>query len=75
MTPVFFSTTVIGRRMPNLVYMLGYESLAAREKCWQAFLRDPEWIKLRDTPGNSDAEIVSNISSAMLSPLSFSQVK
>lgn len=75
MIPVFFGTTVIGRRMPNLVYMLGYESLAHREKVWQAFGRDPEWAKMRDTPGNSDAEIVSNISSAMLSPLPFSQVK
>jgi hypothetical protein len=75
MIPVFFGTTIIGRRMPNLVYMLGYESLAHREKVWQAFVRDPEWIKMRDTPGNSDAEIVSNISSAMFSPLPFSQVK
>lgn len=75
MIPVFFGTTVIGRRMPNLVYMLGYENLAAREKVWQAFLRDPAWTKLRDTPGYSDAEIVSNISSAVLSPLPFSQIK
>jgi hypothetical protein len=75
MVPVFFGTTLIGRRMPNLVYMLGYENLAAREKVWQAFLRDPEWAKLRDTPGYSDAEIVSNISSALLSPLGFSPVR
>ncbi len=75
MIPVFFGTTVIGPKQPNLVYMLGYENLAAREKVWQAFLRDPEWAKLRDTPGNSDAEIVSNISSAVLSPLAYSQIK
>jgi hypothetical protein len=75
MIPVFFGTTIVGKRMPNLVYMLGYESLAHREKCWSAFVKDPEWIKMRDTPGNSDAEIVSNISSVILSPLSFSQVK
>ncbi len=75
MVPVFFGTTIIGKRMPNLVYMLGYESLAHREKVWGAFVKDPEWVKMRDTPGNSDAEIVSNISSVMLSPLSFSQVK
>ena len=75
MIPVFFGTTIIGRKMPNLVYMLGYESLAAREKVWSAFVRDPEWAKLRDTPGFSDAEIVSNISSVMLSPLAFSHIK
>ncbi|BDC49306.1 hypothetical protein F183_A16220 [Bryobacterales bacterium F-183] len=75
MIPVLFGTTVVGRRMPNLVYMLGYENLAAREKVWQAFVRDPEWAKLRDTPGLSDAEVVSNISSVLLSPLGFSQVR
>lgn len=75
MIPVLFGTTVIGRRMPNLVYMLGYENLAAREKVWQAFGQDAEWAKLRATPGLSDAEIVSNISSVLLSPLPFSHVK
>ena len=75
MVPVLFGTTVIGRRKPNLVYMLGYENLAAREKVWQAFGKDAEWAKLRETPGLSDAEVVSNISSVLLSPMGFSQIK
>lgn len=75
MVPVFFGTPVAGANQPHLSYMLGYESLAQREKLWQAFLADPEWLKMRAKPGLSDAEIVSNISASFLRPLPFSAVK
>jgi hypothetical protein len=75
LTPVFFGETIAGRRMPNLTYLLAYDSLAAREKNWAAFLADPEWQKLRAKPGLSDAEIVSNISNIMLRPLPFSPIR
>lgn len=74
LTPVFFSRTIIGSRMPNLTYMLVHENLAGREKSWAAFGGDPEWKKLRSTPGYSDAEIVSNITTVFLRPASYSQI-
>lgn len=75
MRPVFLAATIIGPRMPNLVYMLSFDDLAAREKAWKAFGADPEWQKLRSAPGNSDAEIVSNISNSILTPLPFSPIR
>lgn len=75
MVPVFFGTAFVGANMPNLTYMLGFESLAAREKAWRAFGSDPEWQKMRVRPGLSDGEIVSNISSMMLAPLAFSPIR
>jgi hypothetical protein len=75
MRPVFFAETIVGEKMPNLVYMLSYDDLASREKLWKAFGADPEWQKLRSAPGNSDAEIVSNISNSLLQPLPFSPVR
>jgi hypothetical protein len=75
MQPVFFGETIVGDRMPNLVYMLSFENLAAREKLWQAFGADPEWQKLRVQPGFSDAENVSNISNSILRPLPFSDIR
>ncbi len=75
MQPVFFGETVVGPKQPNLVYMLSYEDLAAREKAWRAFGSDPEWQKLRVKPGYSDAEIVSNISNYLVTPLSFSPIR
>src|SRR5271167_1957141 len=41
MRPVFYGETLIGSGMPNLVYMLGFDNLAARVKLWQAFGADP----------------------------------
>lgn len=75
MAPVFFGRTVYGQNMPNLTYMLGFDSLADREKAWSAFGSDEDWKKLRSTPGLSDPEIVSNISNSILRPLPFSQVR
>lgn len=73
--PVFFGETVFGQKQPNLTYMLGYEDWNARDANWKKFLSHPEWIKLRATPGWSDAEIVSNISSMFLRALPFSPVR
>ena len=75
MTPVFFGETIYGPDMPNLTYMLAYDNLAHREKTWSAFVSDPDWVKLRATPGLSDAEVVSNISSTFLRPLPFSPIR
>jgi hypothetical protein len=74
MLPVFFGETLIGRNLPSLTYLLAYDDLAARDKVWKAFAADPEWQKLRATPGLTDPEIVSNISNAILRPLPFSQI-
>jgi hypothetical protein len=75
MAPVFFGETLVGRNLPNLTYMLSFESLAARDKLWGAFGADPEWQKLRAQPGYADAEIVSNIGNAILRPLDFSPIR
>jgi NIPSNAP len=74
LTPVFFGRTLAGPRMPNLVYMLVHDNMAGREKSWDAFRNDPEWKKLSATPGYSDAEIVSNITTVYLRPTAYSQV-
>jgi hypothetical protein len=74
LAPVFFGETLIGPKQPNLIYLLAFEDMAAREKHWAAFGADPEWKKLSATPGYTDAEIVTNISSVMLKPLACSQI-
>lgn len=75
MVTVFFGQTIVGSHMPNLTYMLAYDDLAARDKVWRAFSADPDWQKLRVTPGLTDAEIVSNISNMILQPLPFSPIR
>ena len=75
LNPVFFGETIFGANMPNLTYMLWYDSLAAREANWKKFVSHPEWDKLKTTPGLSDGEVVSNISNSMLSPLPYSPIR
>ncbi|HEY3742315.1 MAG TPA: NIPSNAP family protein [Bryobacteraceae bacterium] len=75
MQVIFFAETIVGQNMPSLTYMLAYDDMAARERLWKAFGSDPDWKKLRGEPGLSDAEIVSNISNILLSPLAFSPIR
>jgi hypothetical protein len=70
--PVFFSRTIVGPKMPNLVYMTVHDNFAAREKAWAAFSADADWKKLNGTPGFEN--IVSNISIMFLSPTPYSQI-
>jgi hypothetical protein len=74
LTPVFFARTVVGVRQPSLSYLLTFPDMAAREKAWSTFRADPQWQKLKATPGYTDAEIVSNISDVLLRPAAYSQI-
>ena len=73
--PVFFGETIAGDRMPNLTYMVWHDSLSAREANWRNFATSPEWKKMAATPGLSDGEVVSNISTYLLSPVNGSQIR
>ncbi|MDB5294659.1 MAG: family containing protein [Phycisphaerales bacterium] len=74
LTPVFFASDLTGEGLPSLTYMLTYPDMVAREKAWAAFRADPEWAKLRTTPGYTDAEIVTGIDNQVLAPTAYSQV-
>jgi hypothetical protein len=75
MRPVFFGVTIVGPKQPNLMYMLSYDDLAARERLWRAFANNPEWKKISAAPEMRDAEIVSNITNIILQPLTFSAIR
>jgi len=74
LTPVFFGRNTVGPRLPSLTYMLVFPDLATREKNWGVFRDDPEWNKLRASPGLSNAEILTNINVQILRPTEYSQV-
>ncbi|MGO8734928.1 MAG: NIPSNAP family protein [Terriglobia bacterium] len=71
---IFYGDTLIGSRLPNLTYMLGFEDLADRTTKWNAFRSAPEWKKLSTSPRYAFEEIVSNITNIVLSPAPFSQI-
>lgn len=73
--PVFFGEALAGRRIPNLTYMVAFESVAARPETWRKFATSPEWDRMKQTPGWSDAEVVSNITNATYTGLPFSEIR
>ena len=73
MLPVFYAETVAGPNMPSLMYMLGFDDLAARESCWRASGSDPAWKTLGAQ--YPDVATVPNLNISFLSPLAFSDVR
>jgi hypothetical protein len=72
MDPVFFGESLIGPKLPNLTYMLGFDDMDAKEKAWSKFRVDPDWLKLKANTYYKDT--VSNITNIMLRPASCSQI-
>ena len=73
--PVFFGEAIAGERMPHLTYMVGFDDMGAREKAWDTFRANPDWARVRNKPGWTDAEAVSNIHAAFLRPTGYSQIR
>ncbi len=69
-----FFTTLIGESNQQLVYFLVWDSLADREKKWNAFATDPEWLSAR-AETEKDGQIVANVENQFLVPTAFSSVK
>src|SRR3981189_443953 len=69
-----FFTTLVGESNQALPYLLAWESLADREKKWNAFQSDPDWIAAR-AKTEEDGQIVGNIVNQLLGPTSFPSVK
>ena len=69
-----FWTTLIGESNQELTYLLAWESLAEREKKWNAFMADPDWVSAR-AASEKDGAILLNASNQILQPTAFSAVK
>jgi hypothetical protein len=69
-----FWTTLLGKSSQEINYMLAWDSMAEREKRWDAFLADPEWVAVV-AKTEKDGQLVDNISSQLLAPAAFSAVK
>ena len=68
-----FWTTVIGESNQTLHYMLAWESLADREKKWNAFQADPDWIAAR-AKMMENGQIIANVKNCILAPTPYSAV-
>jgi hypothetical protein len=70
--PVFFSQTLVGSQMPNLVYMVSGENKEEHKKHWKVFFDAPVWKKLSGDPQYKDN--VSRVISLFLKRTAASQI-
>ena len=69
----------IGYWVPNdgsntLVYIVAHKSKAAADASWDAFRKDPEWLKVKaETEANG--KIVDKVVSVYMAPADFSKIK
>ncbi len=73
--PILYSSTVIGPNMPNLTYLMPFTTLAEREKAWDAFGADPDWIKVRKESIDRAGQITNQISITLLRPADYSPIQ
>ncbi|PYQ51686.1 MAG: NIPSNAP family protein [Acidobacteria bacterium] len=75
--------TVVGYWVPRdkdkgadntLVYMLAYPDCAAREKAWQAFRADPDWVRARDA-SEAAGKLVEKTDSVLMTATDYSPMK
>ncbi|MGC8639506.1 MAG: NIPSNAP family protein [Isosphaeraceae bacterium] len=71
---VFFGEALVGAKMPNLTYMLVFESPDELKANWSKFGSDPGWRKLRTMAEYSDKAILCGITNLILKPADYSQI-
>jgi hypothetical protein len=74
LNPVFFGETLVGAKMPNLTYMLVFNSMEEQKANWQRFIADPDWQRLRAIPEYADDKILCGITNISLLPTDHSQI-
>ncbi len=71
---VGFWTTLVGPSHLELVYLLAWESMGERERVWDAFATDPEWLEAL-AASERDGLIVQNVENRLLRPTAFSELQ
>lgn len=73
--PILYTSTWIGPNMPNLTYLIPFDDLAAREKAWNAFAADPEWVKVRKESIDQHGQVVSVIQISLYRATPYSPIR
>lgn len=69
-----FWTYLFGGPNDQLVYMLAYDNLAARERAWAAFQQDEEWLRVR-AETERDGILVARLTAQILQPTPYSPLQ
>ncbi len=69
-----FWTPLIGDNNMDLYYIITWENLAERERVWNAFQSDPEWLAIK-AETEKDGALYSHITNMILTPAAYSALK
>ncbi|PKO70431.1 MAG: NIPSNAP family protein [Betaproteobacteria bacterium HGW-Betaproteobacteria-16] len=72
--PVGFWTVTVGPSNNDLYYLLEWKDLAERDRQWNAFSTDPDWVSARART-EENGPLVERIENMMLMPTSYSPIK
>lgn len=65
----------VPKEKPNtLIYVLAYKDMASAKAAWEAFRKDPDWVKAR-TESEAAGKIVDKVESVYMDPADFSKLK
>jgi hypothetical protein len=73
-TPVGFWTTYIGPSNNQLIYLLEWEDLGERQRRWDDFSSDPEWLRIK-AETERDGPLTERVQSTILKPTDYSPMK
>lgn len=71
---VYWTTIEKDNQQSKLVYILAHKSENAAKISFDAFVKDPEWVKV-STESEKDGKIIEKIESVFMKPLAFSQIR
>jgi hypothetical protein len=74
LNPVFFGRALVGTKLPNLTYMLGFKSPEDQQAAWKKFGAHPEWKRLKEMQEYADKNILCGITNISLVPAEYSQM-
>ena len=67
-------TSNVGEFSDRLTYIIAFDDQGHREKAWDAFSNDPEWIKVR-TESELNGPIVKRVFNNLLKPTDYSPLQ
>jgi hypothetical protein len=73
--PVLYSSSVFGPDRPNLTYLIPFDNLAAREKAWNAFGADEEWLRVRKQSIEEGGQISARMNISLYRATAYSPIR
>ena len=58
----------------DLIYILGFESLAAKDAAWKTFMSDPDWVAGK-AQSEINGKLVAKVTSVTMSATDYSPIK